>query len=318
MIKNLLRLAILLLPTFSFAQDVTKIEVSLPKEMIMHQTYNGTAVTLSDLSKSIISSSKGVITNIPKYQNNMVSENEVIVEINGPSAKAEYNAAKMSYDRDQALSQSKIISADKFEQEKVHYEKALQIYQDSIIRAPFNGKLGIIKHKVGDQVKAGDQISTIVGDGKKHLYVELPSKLFNSIKANDKAEVIDENGQTLNQLDIVEIDPYISEIADNFTIKMHVNNDSKLVHGSFVDVRVIYDSHQAITVPEQAIMYDIKGSYLHLVNVDKVIKRYVKIGIRMNDYVEILDNISLDDKVVTEGNQKIKDGSLVEIIKTDN
>lgn len=43
---------------------------------------------------------------------------------------------------------------------------ALKTYNDMIITAPFNGKIGVIKPMVGDEVKIGDYLFSITGADK--------------------------------------------------------------------------------------------------------------------------------------------------------
>lgn len=56
-----------------------------------------------------------------------------------------------------------------------------------IIKAPFNGYIGVVRANIGDQVKVGDYLFSLVANGNKTVFIELPETLYGKI--NDQSEV---------------------------------------------------------------------------------------------------------------------------------
>ena len=79
-------------------------------------------------------------------------------------------------------------------------------------------------------------------------------------------------------------------------------------------VQVLSEDKDALVVPEQAVSASIKGYQVYKVVNGKAALTSVKIGVRKDGMVQILKGLKLGDVVVTAGQQKLQDGSRIEVI----
>jgi len=66
-------------------------------------------------------------------------------------------------------------------------------------------------------------------------------------------------------------------------------------------------------VPEEAIVPEQGEMYVFVVEDDRVEKRRIRLGERRVGNVQVVEGLAVGEMVVTEGTQKIRDGSLVAV-----
>jgi membrane fusion protein, multidrug efflux system len=93
------------------------------------------------------------------------------------------------------------------------------------------------------------------------------------------------------------------------------NTDETLFPNQFVNVRVLIRTlHDVVTAPSAAIQQGAPGSYVYLVNKDNTVSvRPVKLGATDKGMVEIVSGLSLGDRVVIDGTDRLAEGTHVMI-----
>ena len=71
---------------------------------------------------------------------------------------------------------------------------------------------------------------------------------------------------------------------------------------------------KALVVPAQALVATVSGSNIYVATNGHAQVKPVKVGIRWDNLVEITSGLSLDDKIIIAGQQKLHDGSAIQII----
>jgi membrane fusion protein (multidrug efflux system) len=93
------------------------------------------------------------------------------------------------------------------------------------------------------------------------------------------------------------------------------NTDGKLRPGMFARVRVIVgDRAEALLVPEEAIVPQGDNFFVFRVIDDKAQRVPVKLGVRRDGQVELLDNVKPGDRIVTAGVRVQRDGQPVRVL----
>ena len=94
------------------------------------------------------------------------------------------------------------------------------------------------------------------------------------------------------------------------------NKDHLLKPGMFATVVILVDEHpNAATVPTQCLLRDDHGSFLFTVQDGTAKRRNVTIGIEQKARTEVLSGLQGVDSIVTTGQQFLKDGAPVTIVK---
>lgn len=93
------------------------------------------------------------------------------------------------------------------------------------------------------------------------------------------------------------------------------NDDESLFPNQFVNVRLLVDTLHGVTiVPTAAIQRSTNGLFVYIVNADRTVaQRAVQVGVTEGERIAIESGIVPGDIVVTDGIDKLRDGSLVEL-----
>ena len=94
------------------------------------------------------------------------------------------------------------------------------------------------------------------------------------------------------------------------------NTQGALRPGLFVHVRLDLDAHDhALVVPVSAVLLELSGSYVFVVDDHNIAKRrLVQTGLSDDKMTEIVTGLKAGEKVVTVGQFRLSDGDAVKII----
>lgn len=193
------------------------------------------------------------------------------------------------------------------------------------ITAPIAGIAGIRGVDVGNIVGTGSAIVTLTQVHPIYVSFNLPERLLASVRegqaqaalpvaALDRgdAHVISDGGK----LDV--IDNRISADSGTFGARAIFDNaDNKLWPGQFVNVRLqLRTIPGGVVVPTQAVQRGPDGDYVYVVQADSTVKmQAVKQGVEVDDsHVQIASGLQAGEKVVTEGQFRLKPGSKVQAL----
>jgi membrane fusion protein (multidrug efflux system) len=90
------------------------------------------------------------------------------------------------------------------------------------------------------------------------------------------------------------------------------NPDSLLKPGMFLNVRLARDERDALVIPEAALVPEQSRQFVFVADDGRAVRREVQIGTREPGKVEIVAGLQAGQRVVVEGTQKIRDGSVIQ------
>ena len=111
------------------------------------------------------------------------------------------------------------------------------------------------------------------------------------------------------------IDPLIDAKTRTFKVIGIIDNKSKLLKpGMMINLKLLFNKRNAMLLRENSVFNLDNLSYVYVVNNEnKIFKKQIEIGSKLDGMVEILNGIDPNDLVVYEGINKIRDGSTVKI-----
>jgi len=288
----------------------------------------------------IASEVRGIVERIFIESGQDVMEGSVLLQLNSKeemarlqSLKAKANLAKLTLDRDEKQIKVKAISQAKYDADKSKLEdliaqiKAQEAFlQKKVIVAPFSGRLGIRKVNIGQFLNAGEPIVTLQQLDKLYLDFFVPQKKLSMLRLDQEIILISDAFKNKKfKGKITAIDSKIDEETRNIKVRAIVKNPDKILRpGMFVSA-VLYaeKEEEYITLPQTAITFNPYGNVVFVVNKDGVDKNgkeklvaktvFVKTGKTRGDQIAILSGINVGDEIVTAGQLKIRNGSLVTI-----
>jgi membrane fusion protein (multidrug efflux system) len=285
----------------------------------------------SDESVQITSEIAGRITAIPLSEGAPVARGDVMVELDSALANAEmadaqarYNLAVGNLGRANSLARSGNVTERARDEASTNAETtraALELARVRLdkhtIRAPFDGTAGIRKVSPGAYVEAGAAIVNLEKIDTLKIDFKLPERYLAQVRTGQTVELSVDAlpGRTFTGT-IYAIDPHIDVNGRALNIRARLENpDLVLRPGLFARIRVKGQvKRNVLVVPEAAIVPRGGDKIVYLVRDGQAVEVKVTLGSRSTGLVEILDGLSEEAMVVTAGQQKLKDGSPVEIV----
>ena len=282
---------------------------------------------------TISAESDGRIAGIHFKSGQEVDQGMPIVELDNTQAQADYQSAvtnmklaRIKYERsklllNQAVSQQELatLKADVESKEAIVKSK-LSYLNQKVITAPFSGVLGAFHVQVGDYVKAGDPLVTLINTTQLRADYQLPESFLPKLKLRQFVTITSSTYPKKVFYGTVSfISPTINPDTRSISIQALVPNDMKLLlPGMFVHVsHQISVAKNTVVIPEEAIQADIKGYYVYKVAGSKAGQIYIKIGAHLDNQAQVLSGLKIGDLIVVAGQQKLDDGSFVKVVKKE-
>ena len=191
------------------------------------------------------------------------------------------------------------------------------------IIAPITGRIGLRQVDPGNMVHATDATPMFVITQLQPIAVlfTLPEDNLQSVSQHMKqgaltAEAYSRDDQTkLATGKLLTIDNEIDQTTGTGKLKaVFENKDDSLWPNQFVNIRLLLQTLKNSTViPAAAIQRGPQGSYVFAVKPDKTVEvRPVTVTITQNNFSAISSGVSPNDVVVTDGQDKLQEGSKVE------
>jgi membrane fusion protein, multidrug efflux system len=192
------------------------------------------------------------------------------------------------------------------------------------IRSPLDGRVGTIALKTGNAVKAQDTISLVTINQIRPIYVSyaVPQRELPGIRAAAGAGTVpvqatvpgDPGAPATGK--IFFFDNQIDPTTGTISLKAIFDNaDERLWPGEFVNVSsTLRVEAEAITVPSSAVQVGQNGSYVFVVKADNTVEmRPVTVNRTVGNESVIAKGLNADERVVTDGQLRLTNGSRVEI-----
>lgn len=236
-------------------------------------------------------------------------------------------------DKQDAIAKQQVDYADaSLEAAKKQLEAAkanMRAVQTSVryttIEAPFDGTIGISAVKLGGAVTAGQTILNTVS-------TDNPIAVDFSVDQRDlyRFTTLQQKGSRPKDSAFrvafgTDVYPYPGTIylvdravdAQSGTIKtrlMFPNPNYVLKPGMSGVVRVLNDvSANSVVIPYKAITEQLGEFFVYVVNGDKVTQRKVIMGKQLGNKIVVRDGLKDGEVIVTEGTQKLREGSSIKI-----
>lgn len=195
-------------------------------------------------------------------------------------------------------------------------EEARAMIGDRIIRAPFSGWVSLRTVSPGAIVTAGTQIATVSDLSTIKLDFTVPETRLAALSEGQAIEARSAAyPEDVFRGKIATIDPVIDPVTRAVKVRALLPNpDRTLKPGMLLTVGVLTKQREALAVPELSVVGDGEERFVFLAGDDGKAKRVpVKVGSRQFGMVEVVDGLTLGQKIVTEGVVKLTDGAPIEV-----
>ncbi|MDQ2091338.1 efflux RND transporter periplasmic adaptor subunit [Marimonas arenosa] len=201
---------------------------------------------------------------------------------------------------------------------RAQLDRAEQRLAERIIRAPFDGTVGLAEIDQGARVSAGTFITRLDDLSDVEVEFSLPETLFARVKTGQKITATSAAfpGRTFDG-QIEAVDSRIDPVSRSFRTRAIIPNpDGTLPAGMFMSLELTLSQTDRIVVPEEAIVFQAAETYVFRVAEEKARRVSVETGQRRAGLVAILDGLDEGDHVVVRGLHRVRDGGAIEILNT--
>ncbi|MBT8118890.1 MAG: efflux RND transporter periplasmic adaptor subunit [Gammaproteobacteria bacterium] len=289
-------------------------------------------------SVNITSNVTEKITRIDFEDGQLVKTGTVLVELDQAEERAELKRAqavrgerKLALERLQQLEERQLTSPDEIDRTRLELEQAEATItairtriSDRVIRAPFDGVVGLRDISVGALVETGDLIATLDDTSKIKLDFSVPSvfltELSPGLKIKARAAAL---GNSEYSGEVKSIDSRVDPLTRSIQVRALLPNpDGSIIPGILMQVDLLRNTRQALVIPEASLV-PLADKQFVMLRIEKdgkdtVEKKQVQIGLRLPGYVEILDGLEEGQQVVTHGNSKVQPGDTLDVMAVDD
>ncbi len=260
-----------------------------------------------------------------------VRRGQVLVELDGAQDRADLAAAeaalaesRSAYARSRDLYAQQALSQAQLEQieatlkgNDARVAAAAARVADTVIRAPFGGRVGLRRVSVGALVSPGTVITTLDDTRTMKLDFDVPESFLAILKPGlvTAAKSIAYSGESFDGT-VESVDSRVDPVTRSIRVRARLPNPKGLLRpGMFLTVIVSREPLPGLVVPEQALVPERGEVYVFIVADGRAFRRVVTVGRRSPGEVEVLAGVAAGERVVIEGTQQIRDSSIVHELK---
>lgn len=323
--------------------------VATQQTIPISRTYVGTVEPIA--SVAVRPRIDGVVIKEPIIEGQTVKEGDLLFQLDDASLQAAIAKDQAAITKDQATldqanvdltRQKTLLGHGDVTQQAVDQQQAAakvaagvvtsdqaQLQADQVqlgftkITAPLAGRIGAISVSEGALIHVADTtpLLTITEMAPVRVTFNAPERDLDSFRQASAAgtappiTVLDPNtGKPLSIGALTFIDSSVDTTSGTVTMKgQFANTDAALWPGAYVRVQVQIGAYKdATVVPVAAVQLSDAGSFVFLVNPNSTVtKRQVKVADTSGEIAVISSGVKVGDHVVTEGQLRLDEGSLI-------
>ena len=281
---------------------------------------------------------QGTLEKVLVREGQKVKKGQLLAEINDSGLNEQYEQmiiqadfAKENFERTQRLWDKNIGSEMQYLKSKTDYEASKKIVEQmkdrlskTKIYAPFSGEIDEIISNVGSNLIPG--VSQIL------RLVNLDRIFAESFVSEKYISFINEGTEAIVKIPLLnmEIESSVNQTGNfinpsNRTFRIEVpmeNFDNRIKQNLDAKIKInTYKKNDAIVIPLRIVREDALGkNFVYVMNEDNkegvylTSKRFITLGNKSEDKVEVIEGLNLGDIVVLEGAYSVEDSQRVKLI----
>lgn len=278
----------------------------------------------------------GRIEQVAFAANDLVSEGDILVQINDAIERAELLAvvaevtlAESDLARARSLGDRGVAAQTRIEEAeatvasaRAQVERIQATRENKRLKAPFDGEIGIPAVEAGEYVSAGAMAATLQATERVRVDFTVPEQRLRDVAIGQTVELIGFDGQDIPSGPVSAIEPRIDPQSRLVAMRAEIDNpDGALRPGQFVRVRVMLEPREGVVaLPQTAVVTSLFGDHVYAVvpredgdddDALEVRQVFVETGGRAGTRIEITDGLAPGDRIVIAGQNRLANGTPV-------
>ena len=294
----------------------------------------------------------GIVSEVNFRANQKVAANDVLLRLDDAVQAADLEAGrtqaaldKQSLERARELQNRGVGSISTLEQasaaaatSQAQVAKLEAVLQQKQLRAPFAGTIGIPRVDEGQYLAPGTTVATLQDFSTMRADFTVPEQQLHLLEIGQPVVVAIDGIDDRFNGKVTGIDPRVDPASRLVSVRAEIENpQDRLTPGQFVRVEVVLPKEDdIIALPQTALVTSLYGDYVYVVREQEkkegaaapeggeeakeptleVRQVFVQAGRRADGRVEIREGVSAGDQVVTAGQNRLNNGTVVTIDNT--
>ncbi len=263
-----------------------------------------------------------------------VSRGQLLLRLDDRQARADLKVAEATladarrqYERAQRLQANNSISRSQVDElrtamdvAEAQRESARTRLDNHRIEAPFDGVIGLSEISLGAYLASGTSVATLDSTDRMELGFSIPERFLGQVQMGQMVRGTSPAypGEGF-QGELVELGTRINELSRTLPVRAIIDNpEGKLRPGQFMSANLTLREREALVIPEQAVMIRGDDKYVFIAE-DGIARRIsVSLGSRSPGLVEVSEGLSLEDRVIVTGQDRLSSGDRIDVVDDDN
>jgi membrane fusion protein, multidrug efflux system len=305
------------------------VNVMVIQSQVLDNVIKTTGTIIPNEEVEVRSEISGRITNINFKEGQQVAKGQTLIKINDADLQAQLEKlgyqkklAQVNEERQHKLLDKEAISQREYD---ISITNLNSINADidnlkaqiakTVIRAPFNGRMGLRYVSMGSYLSPATKITTLTSVVPAKIDFAVPAKYANAVGRGTNISFTTENGNDNFKGIVYAVEPKIDPNTRTVMLRAtSPNAGGRLIPGAFARIEIILNSKKgAIVIPTEAVIPDLQGHKVFVVRNKKAAFISVEVGTRTDRDIEIYSGLSIGDTLITSGILMVKPGGDVEI-----
>lgn len=299
-------------------------------------TLEALGTTLANESVTLTANATDLVEAIHFEDGQSVNQGDILVVLEKKEEEAALKAAqatlderKRAFDRADDLIEKKAMSTATLEERRAQLQEAEGRVEeiearirDRIIRAPFDGVLGLRRISPGTLLRPGDVITTI--DDLKQIKVDFdaPSLFLAALRPGLQVKgKVTAYGDEVFTGTVATVNSRVNPVTRTVTVRAILPNPNlRLRPGLLMSIRLNKNPRTSQLIPEGAIIQKGERSFVFVAKGSEgdqaatAQNRAVKLGARIPGKVEVVNGLEADERVIIHGLMQVHDGQNLKIL----
>ena len=282
-----------------------------------------------DESITVRNETPGKVASIDFQEGERVSEGDWLLRMRNDGLRAELTMQQRRRDllEREVERQEQVIDAGgvsqheyettvgEFEIAEAEVERTRARIEETVVRAPFDGVIGIRNVSPGAVLQTGEDVAQLRDTDKLALDFSVPERFADSIDRGAPVWFRTHSSDEIHRAEVTVVEPGLDSGNRTLRLQAAVDNEEQQFRvGSFAQVGLVLEElDEAVTVPPAAIEQSAEGAQIWVNDDGNAERRDIETGLRDVRRVQITDGLSIGDEVVVTGRGRLEPGAALDV-----
>jgi len=305
------------------------IEVVIVKPRHLERKINVTGTLLANEEVELRSELSGKVTRINFDEGKPVSKGQILFKINDSEWQAQLQRVRLQdslltteENRKRQLLKLKAISQEEYDRALTELQsiradqQLIKAQMDkAVIVAPFDGQIGLRSISEGGFTDPGKVLATMQQINPIKIDFAVPEKYRAYLQSGTSIAFSVAGIDSVFQAEVYAIEARIDQNTRSVQVRARCNNKSGVLYpGAFAKVEIVLEEvPNAIVIPAEAVIPELKGQKVFVVRNNKAISIPVETGIRTGAEIEIIQGLNVGDTLAVTGLLQLRNEANVSV-----